>query len=227
MEEQLIIEEPQLEEHANEESQTKTFDPHLVIILMHCALCGIIIIAVLIIKLFFADYFAEIKNWYNNNVDVETKIEDVAAEVGVGGPLEHIDMPFNQEFVNPIIGQITSPFGYRIDPFTGKPSNHNGLDIGAAKGENIVAAASGVVRKCEIGHKDYGNYIIIDHNGFSTLYGHCDSLVAKVGEYVSAGEHIAECGSTGRSTGNHLHFEIRINDTRIDPKPFLNYVNNG
>lgn len=225
MEDQFIVENSQTKVE-EQQAPLSSFDPHLAIIILHCALCGIIIIAVLIIKFFFSNYFTEIKNWYNNDVNAETKIEDVVADIGVGGPMEEINLPLSEGLVNPIKGEITSPFGYRLDPFTGKPSNHSGLDIGASKGENIVAAASGVVEKTVKGHKEYGNYIIINHGGsFSTLYAHCDSIVAKPGDRVSAGEHIAECGSTGRSTGNHLHFEIRINEKRIDPEPFLNYRN--
>jgi len=228
MEDQFVVDNSQVKEEEKTAAFIPTFDPHLAIILLHCAICGLIIIAVLIIKLFFADYFTEIKKWYNDNVNAETKIENVVADIGVVGPIEEINLPLEEGLMNPINGEITSPFGYRLDPFTGKPSNHSGLDIGAPKGENIVSVAAGVVEKIGLGHKEYGNYIIINHGGsFSTLYAHCDSIVANIGDYVSAGEHVAECGSTGRSTGNHLHLEIRINEKRIDPEPFLNYKNNG
>ena len=111
----------------------------------------------------------------------------------------------------------TSDYGYRKDPFTGKNSFHHGVDLAADKGSEISAAMDGTVSAVGVG-KSYGNYILVRHNNkLSTLYAHCSKIVAKEGQKINQGDVIALVGSTGRSTGNHLHFEIRIDGERIDP----------
>lgn len=119
--------------------------------------------------------------------------------------------------VCPVDGTITSPYGFRKDPFTGNPGFHSGLDIGAPEGENIAAAFYGKV--IETGtHDEYGNYVIISHcDGFSTLYAHCSEVYVKENTIIRAGETIAAVGSTGLSTGPHLHFEIRRDGVRYNP----------
>lgn len=120
---------------------------------------------------------------------------------------------------------ITSSFGYRVHPIYGNTRFHSGIDIGAGFGDTIMAAASGTVIYVETpvpgqswGGSGYGNYFIIDHgNGVSTLYAHCTSVYVSNGQSVSAGEAVGTVGSTGGSTGSHLHFEVRINGERVDP----------
>ena len=116
---------------------------------------------------------------------------------------------------------LTSSYGYRRDPFTGASSFHNGLDVGAPYGTKIYAAESGtVVRSSWYG--TYGNCVIIDHGGgLMTLYAHCSGYNVKVGQIVSKGDVIAYVGSTGRSTGNHLHFTVFINGQTTDPGKLL------
>lgn len=117
---------------------------------------------------------------------------------------------------------ITSYYGYRIHPVYGGGSYHSGLDIGASYGSAIVAAAGGKVISSGYNYYGYGNMVIIDHGGgITSLYGHASSLLVSVGETVSAGQTIALIGSTGLSTGPHLHFEVREGDSRVDP---LNYL---
>ncbi len=117
--------------------------------------------------------------------------------------------------------RITSSFGGRYDPITGVWSSHGGTDIAAPNGSAIVSANSGVVLYAGW-HYSYGNYIIVDHGGgIATLYGHCSKLLASKGQAVSRGETIALIGSTGYSTGNHLHFEVRINGVRTQPMDYL------
>src|SRR5574344_1970265 len=113
----------------------------------------------------------------------------------------------------PASRRITSPFGYRIDPIYKIYKLHNGVDIGAGYGTNIVAAESGTVIAASYGYNSgYGNYIMINHgNGLTTRYAHCSSLNVTVGQNVSRGQVIGAIGSTGNSTGPHLHFEVRIN----------------
>lgn len=119
--------------------------------------------------------------------------------------------------IRPTSGVVTSRFGARWG------SNHKGLDIGASKGTAIKAAASGTVTVSSYGYNGgYGNYVIISHgNGIQTVYGHCSELKVKVGEKVSQGQVIATVGSTGRSTGNHLHLEIRVNGVAQNPQNYL------
>ena len=124
----------------------------------------------------------------------------------------------------PINGTITSGFGYRTDPFTREQKFHGGIDIAVGEGTPILAAADGTV---VVGNASdpwgggYGYYVVIDHgNGYTTLYGHCSSVCVIPGQAVYIGEVIAYVGSTGNSTGNHLHFEILCCANRIDPWSF-------
>ncbi len=118
-------------------------------------------------------------------------------------------------------GRLGSPFGNRVDPFTQRLSFHPGLDIVAPKGTPIYAAAGG--RVSFAGPKaGYGNCVDIDHgNGFSTRYGHASKIDVQVGQIVLPGDHIADVGSTGRSTGPHLHFEVIVNGTQVNPAGYL------
>ena len=121
----------------------------------------------------------------------------------------------------PAEGEITSPFGWREHPIFGTQRLHTGIDIGADYGDAIRAADGGVVI-----HADwmggYGNAVIIDHgNGISTLYAHNSQLLVDEGQTVAKGQTVARCGSTGYSTGPHLHFEVRQNGSPVNP---LNYL---
>ena len=121
----------------------------------------------------------------------------------------------------PASSRITSPYGYRI--LFGVRDFHTGVDIGASTGTNIVAAESGTVILANYGwNGGYGNYIIISHgNGITTRYAHASKLYVQAGQTVSRGQVIAAVGTTGNSTGPHLHFEVRINGSHTNP---LNYV---
>ena len=121
----------------------------------------------------------------------------------------------------PVAGRgVNSGFGNRSDPFTGSTSFHSGVDIPAPLGTNIFAAEAGtVVFSGWMG--GYGNTVMIDHgNGMQTLYGHASSLLVRNGDSVTRGQIIARVGSTGRSTGNHLHFEVRTNGNPVNPMNF-------
>ncbi len=122
----------------------------------------------------------------------------------------------------PIVdGWYSSNFGYRIDPFTGQQSMHEGIDFPAETGTSIVAAASGKVVFADW-HPQYGKMIEIDHgNGLVSRYAHASTLLVKVGDLVVAGQRVAAVGTTGRSTGPHLHFEVRLNGTPQNPARFL------
>ncbi|MBC3808233.1 M23 family metallopeptidase [Undibacterium seohonense] len=120
------------------------------------------------------------------------------------------------------VGYNASTFGRRLDPFSGRTAFHEGLDFSAPNGTPIVAAAGGVVVSAEY-HPEFGNMLEIDHGGdMMTRYAHASKLLAKVGDIVKRGQHIANIGSTGRSTGAHLHFEVRIKGVPQNPHKFLN-----
>lgn len=143
---------------------------------------------------------------------------------------------FYEEYLNGIIhsisytplglpynGAITSPFGYRENPFSGTDiETHKGLDIQGPHGALVKAMAKGIVAFS--GSKGgYGNCIILNHgNGFETLYGHLSKILVKTGEQINIGQQIGKIGSTGRSTGPHLHYEIHKYGQKINPQPFLN-----
>lgn len=119
--------------------------------------------------------------------------------------------------VIPVAGRITSKFGFRIHPITKKLSFHTGLDIANNEGTPIATALSGVVK--DVGISDaYGNYVLMDNGGgVETFYGHCEKVIAPKGAVLRAGDIIAKMGSTGISTGPHLHFEIRVNNIYTNP----------
>jgi murein DD-endopeptidase MepM/ murein hydrolase activator NlpD len=118
-------------------------------------------------------------------------------------------------------GWLSSDFGHRIDPFSGEPAMHEGLDIANDKGSPVEAIAPGVV--VWAGERPgYGKLVEIDHgNGYRTRYGHCSAVTAHVGERVSKGEAIAKVGDTGRSTGPHIHLEVLRDGKQIDPRKFV------
>ncbi len=122
----------------------------------------------------------------------------------------------------PIVdGWYSSNYGYRIDPFTGQQSMHEGIDFPAETGTAIVAAASGKVVFAEW-HPAYGKMVEIDHgNGIISRYAHTSAVLVKEGDLVVRGQKIAQVGSTGRSTGPHLHFEVRLNGVPQNPARFL------
>ncbi len=121
----------------------------------------------------------------------------------------------------PGYSRISSSYGYRIHPILKTKKFHSGIDIPAPKGVSIVAANAGTV--IFSGTKSgYGKCIMIDHGGgIVTLYGHCSSLVASNGQKVTRGQTIAKVGSTGQSTGNHCHFEVRVNGSTVSPNSYL------
>jgi murein DD-endopeptidase MepM/ murein hydrolase activator NlpD len=121
----------------------------------------------------------------------------------------------------PVAGEISSAFGERKNPMGPGDDFHPGVDIAADEGTPIAAAAAG--RVISAGPDGgYGNLIVVDDgNGMTTRYGHCSQIFARVGDLVGPGQTIGAVGSTGHSTGPHLHFEVRVNDEPVDPTQFL------
>ena len=121
----------------------------------------------------------------------------------------------------PVEGQVTASFGERIDPFNGEGAFHSGVDIGSTYGHPVVAPADGVVMFADF-LGGYGKAIMLDHgHGISTRYGHLSGFAVTSGQQVHRGDTIGYVGSSGRSTGPHLHYEVRINDTPVNPYKYL------
>jgi len=125
------------------------------------------------------------------------------------------------QFVWPVSGTVTSPFGTRRHPVFGDMRFHGGIDIGASHGTTVVAADSGSVIISSY-NSSYGNYVVLCHgNGITTLYAHLSTRSVSVGDSVSRGQQIGRVGSTGVSTGPHLHFEVSVNGSRVNPRLYL------
>lgn len=123
--------------------------------------------------------------------------------------------------VRPVIGRISSPFGYRSDPVYQRPEVHEGVDLAAAYGTPIHAAASGVVIFAGV-ITGYGNLVSIDHGyGYITRYGHMSKISVKVGDHVKKGDSVGNIGMTGKTTGPHVHYEVLINEAPSNPVRFL------
>ena len=121
----------------------------------------------------------------------------------------------------PLKGKINSNFGYRKDPFKRKAGFHSGIDIDANYGQKIVATADGKVTKASW-HSSYGKTVVIKHeNGYETLFGHLSNISVKEDDTVKVGDVIGKAGSTGTSTGTHLHYEVVKDGKRVNPKNFL------
>ena len=181
----------------------------------------------------------------NQNQDDETKevniTENTQINNGIGGAVEEsteetqqveetqnlsqeeqdiLDVKNTTSFIKPVEGTISSIYGYRETATGTVPKNRTGTDIAATTGTKIKSATNGqVVLVSEEG--DYGKHIKIQIGEVSIIYAHCNSLYVKEGDMVTQGQEIAEVGSTGNSTGPHLHFEIRISERTVDPQKIL------
>lgn len=121
----------------------------------------------------------------------------------------------------PLEAGISSSFGWRKDPVTGEDKFHEGIDLAAKEGTDVKAAMAGRVQVTD-DQEGYGKVVVLDHgHGFTTLYAHNSDIEVKTGEWVAKGSTIAKVGSTGRSTGPHLHFEVRKDGKELDPENFL------
>jgi murein DD-endopeptidase MepM/ murein hydrolase activator NlpD len=142
--------------------------------------------------------------------------QNIATLEAQGSSLDTIPSGF------PLNGDISSTFGYRLNPFNRKLQRHTGWDLATGMGTPISATANGVVITAGMSSIGYGLHVIVDHgNGLKTLFGHLSSIEVAVGQEVFVGDEIGLVGSTGNSTGPHLHYEVRLNDAPIDPGPFL------
>lgn len=162
--------------------------------------------------------------------DLQAMLDDVARQLDVrGDELSMIESRLLDERLRknmlpttlPVTVPWISSFGWRIDPITGERAMHEGVDFPADIGTQVVAAATGVVLSAEF-HPEYGNLLEIDHgNGLTTRYAHLSKILVKPGSLVKRGQPVAMVGNTGRSTGPHLHFEVRTNGMAQNPARFL------
>ena len=170
----------------------------------------------------------EISAEQKSNADSVYNLVRYGVAGGSEGWIPGADEPYigTDGFCSPIgsgwESRVTSEFGNRIDPITGKRKGHTGMDLAVPTGTPIRAALPGTVTVSKYNAGGYGYYVMIDHgNGLTTLYGHCSQLLARAGQTVQMGDIIALSGSTGRSTGPHLHFEVRVNGERTNPRAYL------
>ena len=192
-------------------------------------------------KNYIMSVFQKEENQSNSNSSEENIVEENQVNNGIGGAAEETETsPENVEenqnltqeeqdimnvknttsFIKPIEGTISSTYGFRETATGSVPKNHTGTDIAATTGTKIKSATDGqVVLASEEG--DYGKHIKIQIGEVSIIYAHCNSLYVKEGEQIKQGQEIAEVGSTGNSTGPHLHFEIRISERTVDPQKIL------
>lgn len=151
--------------------------------------------------------------------EIEAQREAARRAAGITGP-ETTSRPGTLAW--PVRGTITSPFGWRQNPFGGGPEFHQGLDIAAPTGTTVTAAGGGTVISAGW-YGGYGNYVLIDHGGgMATGYGHLSQIFVGNGQQIQRGQAIGAVGSTGASTGPHLHFEVRIHGKPVDPTTYLN-----
>ncbi len=172
------------------------------------------------------------ESMYDDKSGLQAELKAEQAESEAIQKLILAEMDPNRDFQNkkgyylwptPGYKHITSPFGYRIHPVYGYRIFHAGVDIGASNKSKIISPGNGVVILARY-YGGYGNAVMIDMGGGVTmLFGHCSSLNVKKGDYVVAGQIIAHVGSTGVSTGPHLHFEVRKNGTAVNPMPWVIY----
>ena len=164
-----------------------------------------------------------IKDMHRQVDQIDTAADDQAGDFeSLLGRLEdQKNLLAHTPAIRPVEGWITSQFGYRISPFTGKKEFHKGWDIANRHGTDIVATADGVVSF--MGKKgNLGNVVIIDHgHGLVTRYAHLDQSTCKRGKRVKRGEVVAKMGNTGRSTGPHLHYEVRLNGVPVNPSKYI------
>lgn len=161
-----------------------------------------------------ADLIAKVEFSTENLSDLEAKLLQQSALKGALPNSSPVTAAYN-----------SSSFGWRLDPFNGHKAFHEGLDFTAMTGAPIYAAADGLVSFAEQ-TPDYGKIVKLDHgSGLETRYAHASKLLVKTGERVRKGQVIAEVGSTGRSTGPHLHYEIRLNGNPLDPRKYLKASN--
>lgn len=175
-----------------------------------------------------------------SRIGVDLKIGGTAAASGSGGPFlaAAVDRNYSEQLLKrsdryikaiqqmplglPMNARISSGFGLRSDPFNNQPAFHAGIDFKGSIGDNVTATADGVIKESGFDQGGYGNYVIIRHGGgYETLFGHLSQVLVKKGDAVSRGDAVGLMGSSGRSTGPHLHYEVHYQGKAVDPEKYL------
>lgn len=227
------------------QKENKITDYKLSYLIAQTVMCVILILVFLVLKYLKTPQSDNMEKWYKENFEQNTKVETVTdtpsdsdAESSISSSYDEnsnavntsLDLSKTQTVtktakysLNSLVwpvssGVITSDYGYRSDPFTTNNALHKGIDIAVNMGTDVVAAADGKVIKSGYEKNGYGNFVMLEHSsGFVTLYAHCSSISVNVGDAVKAGQTVALSGSSGRSTGPHLHFEVRLHNTLLNP----------
>ncbi|GLQ99556.1 M23 family metallopeptidase [Dyella mobilis] len=169
-------------------------------------------------------YFRTLTRLYGASTDlhVPAQGEQITSDTEEPMPEDEVAKFHRMETHVPVaLARISSEYGRRRNPLGKGHVFHRGIDLAAPAGTPVYAVAAGTVVRSS-GDRSYGNVVVINHhNGFETLYAHNSKLLVKAGQNVKAGQQIAKVGSTGRSTGPHLHFEIHRSGERVDPGPYL------
>ena len=156
-----------------------------------------------------------------NSINQENKIETISSSINeMETDVANIKNAYN--FVKPIDGVISSEFGARESEYQNVTGYHTGIDIAAEEGKSIYSAIQGIVELVS-SEGDYGKHIKIRCNNVTTLYAHCSKILVTEGQIVAEGQEIAKVGSTGNSTGPHLHFEIRVDDRFVNPSKLIKF----
>ena len=231
----------------------KKSPPEFNLLVLQISAVAIIVVAAVVIKFCGGDFYDDVRNFYIDNFEDETKISEVIpeenkeAEKPTDSEPQPEQLPQNTEEASVQTAQtievlradaagdcntlkmplknavITSNYGNRSNPITSKKEVHKGMDFAAKKGTGIASAAGGKVILVK-NSPSYGKYIKIDHGGgLVTLYAHCNSILKKEGDIVRKGETIATVGSTGQSTGYHLHFEVILKGKNLNPEWLLKW----
>lgn len=214
------------------ENIRKKFSPELSIFILQAIVISLVIFCVLAVKFINGDWFNFLKGFYLGSFATDTRVSEVMED---SQETKHLHLQDSVQVISAVRGELfedsrnmlkapienmrmTSGYGYRTDPIDGGIEFHRGIDLAADKGTAIFCSASGVVELSQYSNS-YGYYMIVDHgNGLRTLYAHCTQLFKKVGDSVKSGELIASVGSTGRTTGPHLHFEVILGGNNLNPE---------
>ncbi|MDF4305285.1 M23 family metallopeptidase, partial [Vibrio parahaemolyticus] len=156
-----------------------------------------------------------------NNLALEERIDAAAIDSAVRATMFRLipnDSPVTYQ-------RISSSYGSRINPISGRRHVHTGIDLTCKRGEEILAPADGVVETVRPGNKGYGNYLTLRHSfGFSSSFAHLNKFNVKSGQFVSKGDVIAQCGNSGNSTGPHLHYEVRFLGRTLNPQSLMEWT---
>lgn len=156
-----------------------------------------------------------------NNLALEERIDAAAIDSAVRATMFRLipnDSPITYQ-------RISSSYGTRINPISGKKHVHTGIDLTCKRGEEVLAPADGVVETVRPGNRGYGNYLTLRHSfGFMSSYAHLQKFKVKSGEFISKGDVIAQCGNSGNSTGPHLHYEVRFLGRALNPQYLMDWT---